>query len=296
MDKRIMILFVLLLITVNLVACSTDELEASIQQLENRKSQLEEENIQLKQKVKELESEIDKLKGTDEYLYKTAIEEKENKRYIHAIDILNDIINKYPNSKLVESAKKEIENINNILDNIEREKEKKYKETIALAEQQKTYDESIKILNEYINSKPKEEYTQKARELIEKYTELKNKPPLKVLKAWVTFNSIGNPEARVRVKNVSDKTIDAYTLAILTFNNFNKPVEHYLDETNVFGAIAQHTIKSGRTIGDNYYWTLFGHDNTTKIKAILKEVHFTDDTTWENSKIHDEIREQKNKY
>jgi len=105
-------------------------------------------------------------------------------------------------------------------------------------------------------------------------------PPLKLLKALVTFNAIDNPEARVIVKNVSKKTVDAYDLGIYCFDRYGDPVNHYLYDTNRFGALSQNTIKPGQSFGSNSYWTLYGHENTAKIKVVLEKVHFTDGTTW----------------
>ena len=106
------------------------------------------------------------------------------------------------------------------------------------------------------------------------------KPPLDLVKAWITFNAIDNPEARLVVKNVSKKTVDAYTVGIYCYDRYGKPVEHYLNDTHRFGGLSQTTIKPGATYGWNSYWTLHGYENTAKISVVLEDVHMTDGSTW----------------
>lgn len=115
----------------------------------------------------------------------------------------------------------------------------------------------------------------------QKEREEREKPPLKLEKAWITFNSISNPEARVVVKNVSKKTVDAYTLGIYCFDRFGDPVGKYHSQSNRFGGLSQETVKPGQSNGYDGYWTLHGHENTAKIKVVLEKVHFTDGENWE---------------
>ena len=109
-------------------------------------------------------------------------------------------------------------------------------------------------------------------------------PPITFKKAWLTTNSINNPEARITFKNTSTKIIDAIKISIICFDNFNKPTSSNGDIE--FHAINQKTINPNTTIDDK--WTLYMHENTTKFTAILKEIHFTDGTTW-NSDSNTEI-------
>jgi hypothetical protein len=118
--------------------------------------------------------------------------------------------------------------------------------------------------------------------------EKSNGAPLELLRALITFNSIDNPEARVLVKNVSQKIIDAYTVGIYCYDRFGDRVKHYASDTNRFGGLSQTTIKPGQTEGNDSYWTLYGHENTAKITVVLEKVHMTDGTVWspqENQKI-----------
>lgn len=108
----------------------------------------------------------------------------------------------------------------------------------------------------------------------------KNGIPLCFIDVEVTYNIIGNPEVNVIPQNVSSKGIDAYTIQVYCYDNFNKPVNHNLKQTNLFSAISQDYQAPYR---DNYLastWTLYGHENTTKVKVYLVKVHFWDGTTW----------------
>lgn len=106
------------------------------------------------------------------------------------------------------------------------------------------------------------------------------KPPLKLVKTYLRLNSISNPEAYIVVENVSKKTVDAFTVGFYCYDRYDKPVNHYLYSTNRYGGLSQNTIGPGKTFGYNNYWTLHGHENTAKIKAVLESVHMTDGTVW----------------
>lgn len=109
-----------------------------------------------------------------------------------------------------------------------------------------------------------------------KYEKLKS--PIAFLSAFVTSNSIGNPEANIRFFSISNKIIDAFSVDIYCYDNFNRAVNHYLGRSNIVKGISQITREKGFI--DEASWDLFGHDNTTKIKVILRKIHFTDNTIW----------------
>lgn len=75
--------------------------------------------------------------------------------------------------------------------------------------------------------------------------------------------------------------MDAFTIGIYCYDRYGDEVKHYLNDTNRFGGISQHTIKPSKSHGYNSYWTLHGHENTSKIKVVLEKVHMTDDSVWE---------------
>jgi hypothetical protein len=118
---------------------------------------------------------------------------------------------------------------------------------------------------EYLKNKKKEEF-------------IKIKSPLLFTEALVSFNSIGTPEANLSFNNISDKDIDAFEITILCYDNYDRPVNHYLYKTNVFTGIYQDIIKPDES--SFCLWTLYGYDNTTKIKAVLKSVHYKGKGVW----------------
>lgn len=99
--------------------------------------------------------------------------------------------------------------------------------------------------------------------------------------AYITFNSIGVPEANILAYNISDDIIDAYTVDIYCYDNFKNPVKHYAHNSNIFKGISQNEVASGGTIESS--WELHGYDNTTKIKIILTKVHFTNGKVWNSN-------------
>jgi hypothetical protein len=104
--------------------------------------------------------------------------------------------------------------------------------------------------------------------------------PIFFLTAEVGYDAIGTPEIKLIPKNISKKDIDAYTVQIYCYNNYNEPVNDQLKNTNIFTGTSQDILKAGKTVSFNDSWTLYGYDNTTKVKVYLKKVHFTDGTLW----------------
>ncbi len=119
----------------------------------------------------------------------------------------------------------------------------------------------------------------KQDEINKKYERLRSMGiPIELSKASVSYNSIGNPEATLEVRNISNKVIDAFEVDILCYDNYNRAVSHYLYKTNRFKGISQDEIEP---LNENYStWTLHGHENTTKIKIIIKSVHFKNGSKW----------------
>jgi tetratricopeptide (TPR) repeat protein len=296
-------IFMLLFFIFILSGCNTADLEASIEILESEKEEivntntsLKDDNKQLKEKVAELEKEIYEYKNSDEYKYKLAIEAKNKGDFDEAIRLFHALIEQHPNSNLLEEAEKQIKEVEKLIADSKKKEEEEYIALVKRAKEQKTYDDAIQLLKDSLDQNKIPNYKDEINALINDYVALKNKPPLEILKLGVTFNSIDNPEARLVVKNTSNKTIDAYEVKILTFDNYNEPVNHYLYDNNIFGAISQDIIKPGQTFGYDYYWTLHGYENTTKIKAVLVSVHFTDDSTWENPNLTEQVNKLKKRY
>lgn len=150
---------------------------------------------------------------------------------------------------------------------------KKVQEVFPNSKESKLASDRIKE----IKKKKADAKKQKEEEI--KAKEESRKSPLELVDTYLKLNSISNPEVYLVVKYISNKTIDAYDVAFHCYDRYDEPVNHYL-YNNRFEAISQKTIKPGETFGYEYFWTLYGHENTTKVKAVLKRVHMTDDTVW----------------
>lgn len=111
-----------------------------------------------------------------------------------------------------------------------------------------------------------------------------NECPLPITSSIINENAIGNPTVSITVRNDTSKTVDAYTANFYMYDNFNRPVNHYLYDTNIYSGIRQDKIKPGGSLsGYNYYWTPHGFENTTKFIAIITNIHYTDNTEWNMS-------------
>lgn len=145
-----------------------------------------------------------------------------------------------------------------------KELEIKYKDSVKLAE-------GIEVL-----AREQNEVANYAKKLYTKYKSLGS--PLAFSEASVTYNSIGIPEANLSVFNITDKDIDAFEVSILCYDNYNRPVGHYLHRSNVFKGISQDLIEPSK---ESYgTWTLYGYENTTKVTIVLKSVHYKGKGAW----------------
>lgn len=101
--------------------------------------------------------------------------------------------------------------------------------------------------------------------------------PVKILKATVTHNSIGTPQASISFKNTSTKVVDGIKVAILCYNNFDDPVTDY-SGMNRSNGLMQDIVRPGKTSYNT--WTLYSFETTSKIKPFVYEIHFKDGTKW----------------
>lgn len=104
--------------------------------------------------------------------------------------------------------------------------------------------------------------------------------PLFFLSVEVWHDDIGTPEVKIITKNICQKDVDAFTIEVHCYDNYNDPVNHYSTSTNIYKGVSQDILKAGKTVFLSDTWTLYGYDNTTKVKVYLIKVHFTDDTIW----------------
>ena len=140
----------------------------------------------------------------------------------------------------------------------------KYKDSVRVAEEEKTKKEQEKEIQDY------------TKKLYTKFKALGS--PLALAEASVSYNSIGNPEANLSAYNISNYDIDAFEVSILCYDNYNRPVNHRLYKTNVYKGISQEIVEpSNETFRT---WTLYGYENTTKVIFVLKSVHYKSKGAW----------------
>ncbi|HPR94116.1 MAG: DUF5780 domain-containing protein [Syntrophomonadaceae bacterium] len=96
--------------------------------------------------------------------------------------------------------------------------------------------------------------------------------------------------------NLSTKTIDAISFSVLFFDNFGKPVGSFSsDDDNVSSdGLFQEIIAPNATASNS--WQTYGFDNAKKIKVVISEVHFTDNTIWINEDAAAQIEDQQKQY
>ncbi len=74
-------------------------------------------------------------------------------------------------------------------------------------------------------------------------------------------------------------------ILLYCYDRYGDEVQHYADKTNRSGGLSQETL-SPDEIDYQSTWTLYGQENTAKIKVLLEKVHFTNGTVWYPKKGH----------
>lgn len=103
---------------------------------------------------------------------------------------------------------------------------------------------------------------------------------MQILNTEIEYNSIGTPEVLLEIKNLSSKTVKAFRISVDCYDDFNRPVNRYLGNSNVFIGISQdNNLNPGAS--QSYLWNLNLYDHTTNVKNVkIIEVSFTDSTIW----------------
>lgn len=99
----------------------------------------------------------------------------------------------------------------------------------------------------------------------------------------IDINVIGEPIAKIQIKNNSDKTIDGFKVLVSAKDNFGKEVREFGGGKPVASLMSQRKIDPGALSDFRYYWTLHGYENGTKFHAKIYEIHYTDGTSWKAS-------------
>jgi len=96
-------------------------------------------------------------------------------------------------------------------------------------------------------------------------------------------------------KNTTNKVIDAYGFSVITFDNFDRPVINEVMGVNLYNFLNQ-----SYDIEPNIIYKKEGaiiyNNLISKVKVVLKEVHFKDGTSWSNPNWKEYIKSQKDKY
>lgn len=150
----------------------------------------------------------------------------------------------------------------------------------SIEDLQKQNDQLQKEIEMYV---PKKEHTSS--------TEAKNQP-VELVNLEYGYDVVTN--VHIKFKNVSTKTIDAVEFVLLHFDNFGRPACYDDDKSignvskklNLQSVAAPNEVISGG-------WNFFVLDSAKKGKAVVKQVHFTDGSTWVNQQFDDIVAEEK---
>lgn len=100
-----------------------------------------------------------------------------------------------------------------------------------------------------------------------------------VVSASVTYNILGNPEARVTIKNISDATIDAFDVRICARNRYGESVKRYgIDSACITGTASARVAPGGSYTA---VWTLYGQDTASAVTVSPSRSHTTGGDTWQ---------------
>ncbi len=115
------------------------------------------------------------------------------------------------------------------------------------------------------------------------------------------YKSLYPDAIEVVIKNNTEKTIKDYELSILGYDNNNLPVKIKTQYSfgrssyEFIGKSEASNIMPGKTYGRDYGWSLDENHGISKIIAIVKNVKYYDDTTWENPYYEYWLSEHKEK-
>jgi len=102
---------------------------------------------------------------------------------------------------------------------------------------------------------------------------------IEVVSASIGSDIIGTSELRVKLRNKTDKTIDAVDIEAYFFNNYDEPVGEWgLRKAEAYGGtIQRETIRPGATY--DAVFNLAVYQGVTKVKNVkVTRAHFTDGT------------------
>ncbi|MBU3160472.1 zinc-ribbon domain-containing protein [Clostridium frigoris] len=213
-----------------------------------------------------------------------------NKDFINAIKEYKSVIS---DDKNYESAKVQIKN-----------NEKQYKNQVLKSVENfannKEYEKVVGVLSEAITILPNDtdltaktsvyeklEATKVEAERKQKMEGFIRKQEVDVLSCNVVSDYFNlNDEAKVIVKNKTNKVIKKYSVGILMYDSNGYPLESgtLAGENQLFqGKVDSANIQPGQSFGEDYVWNLYTDYGTiNKIIACVIEVEYYDGSKWTN--------------
>jgi hypothetical protein len=131
-------------------------------------NQIVHENNQLKDTILKLEYEIQKLEETDRFYYQSGADEFTNSNYELAIEWMNNLKVRFPQSNLIASADKLIKDSTSAIATIQ-QKEKQYFDTLIQESNRLEIEDAIEKLELYIAEDHPEHLVQNASEVLDKF-------------------------------------------------------------------------------------------------------------------------------
>jgi len=102
--------------------------------------------------------------------------------------------------------------------------------------------------------------------------------PLQLEGLAITQNSIGVPQARFTVRNISTQPVKAFRVEVDVWNAYGARLKRYGYGEKTFGGIYQDAIEPGRS--ETVTWTLHGFDTAYTIEGTITSAVFDNDKTW----------------
>ncbi|MCR5309226.1 MAG: hypothetical protein K6E21_03865 [Bacilli bacterium] len=129
------------------------------------------EYIQLQAENEALKKEIEILKQTDDFFYKDAVDKFEQKEYEAALNELDELLLKYPQTSLKEDVNALISKINSEIKIIYENEKNNKNEILKEAQKADSIKNSISILKKYIAEKHPAEFIDEVKSQLQKYEE-----------------------------------------------------------------------------------------------------------------------------
>jgi hypothetical protein len=183
---------------------------------EKRIADLETENKNLKGRIEQLETENKQLKETDDYYWQSAINLLNDNNYDATVQKLNELRDKFPNTKLLQPVNKK-------LNDIDKRQKDLYAELLSSIEKAEDLDVKIEKIKTFLDKGFTQEYKGKAKEQltvyeqqydkIRKEKEFEKSTGIKIEQIDTSWEKSGSmyglvhPFVRIKIKNISNQEI-----------------------------------------------------------------------------------------